>query len=529
MSGLPGTLFSSDGFLPHGHCFAWTASLLWTYVLSDGVIALSYFSIPAALWVFLGRRRDIPFNGIFLMFAIFIFACGTTHLMAIVDIWQPVYWLDATVKAGTAAASLATAIMLWPQLPRALALPSPNALLQANARLQAEIARRVQVEDELHGLNRRLEERVAARTAELEAANQALRDRFDAGQLAAGALEAKEEQLRAGEQRLREVVESVLHGLVVVDHEGRIELVNRQLELMFGYPRAQLVGRTIDQLVPQRYRSHHGNLIAHFFSAPSRREMAGRMELFALARDGTEIPVEIGLNPISAGRQLRVLATITDLSAPRAARLQLESALAEKTALLKEVHHRVKNNLQVIISLLKMQARSASAEVGEVLTESCSRVLAMATIHQLLYEHGDLSRIQLGAYLQQLLGLLRDSYAERRGFVNLVLKNGAQDCHLDIQRAISCGLIVNELVTNAYKHAFPQQRRGIIVVELACTADGLITIAVSDDGVGMPATATLGQGRSLGLRLLPILTDQLGGKLTLVREPGARYELRFRS
>jgi two-component system sensor histidine kinase UhpB len=98
------SFFSPTGFMPHGHCFLWTTGLLWAYVVSDSLIWLSYYSIPVALWYFVRRRIDLPFNWVFVMFAIFIFACGTTHLIAIWNIWQPVYWLDAGIKLATAAA-----------------------------------------------------------------------------------------------------------------------------------------------------------------------------------------------------------------------------------------------------------------------------------------------------------------------------------------------------------------------------------------------------------------------------------------
>src|SRR5215510_2035955 len=108
--GSLGTFLRSAEFMPHGHCFLWTRPLLWTYVLSDSLIGLAYYSIPVALWYFVRRRADLQFTWMFVMFAAFIFACGTTHLIAIWNIWQPVYWLDAGIKMATATVSLATAM-----------------------------------------------------------------------------------------------------------------------------------------------------------------------------------------------------------------------------------------------------------------------------------------------------------------------------------------------------------------------------------------------------------------------------------
>ena len=131
--------FESSSFMPHGHCFLWTPLLLWAFVLSDALIALAYYSIPVALWHFVRRRADLPFSWIFVMFAVFIFACGTTHLIAIWTLWHPVYWLDASIKMVTATVSMVTAIQLWPLLPKALSLPSPMQLAQANHALRSDI------------------------------------------------------------------------------------------------------------------------------------------------------------------------------------------------------------------------------------------------------------------------------------------------------------------------------------------------------------------------------------------------------
>lgn len=156
--------------LPHGYCFSWDPGILWLLVISDGLIALAYFSIPVALWVFVQRRTDLQFKWIFLMFGTFIMACGITHVMDVWTIWQPDYWLDGAIRAGTAIVSIATAALLWPLLPRALALPSPAALERINAELQAEVAMRTAAEQELRLANKALRDQVA----ELEAVSYAI-------------------------------------------------------------------------------------------------------------------------------------------------------------------------------------------------------------------------------------------------------------------------------------------------------------------------------------------------------------------
>jgi signal transduction histidine kinase len=129
-------------FTPHGFCLAWDPALIWLEAAADALIALAYFSIPAALLVFLRRRSDLAFKPVFGLFALFILACGTTHVMGALTLWVPAYWTDAAIKGLTAVLSVTTAIVLWPLLPRALALPSPAALRLANEALAREIEQR---------------------------------------------------------------------------------------------------------------------------------------------------------------------------------------------------------------------------------------------------------------------------------------------------------------------------------------------------------------------------------------------------
>jgi signal transduction histidine kinase/ActR/RegA family two-component response regulator len=168
-------LLSSPGFMPHGMCFQWQQNILALHVIADSLIALAYFSIPFTLLYFVRRRKDLQFNWIFVCFAVFIIACGTTHVVDIYTIWVPVYWLSGTVKAITALASVPTAFLLVRLVPTALRLPSPAALQLANSNLELEITERKRAEAEVRHSNELLETRVAERTRELEVAYQSLR------------------------------------------------------------------------------------------------------------------------------------------------------------------------------------------------------------------------------------------------------------------------------------------------------------------------------------------------------------------
>ncbi|HEY9634283.1 MAG TPA: PAS domain S-box protein [Coleofasciculaceae cyanobacterium] len=144
------TFLTSEGFIPHGHCYLWKPDLVWLHVVSDCLIGLAYYSIPLMLVYFVRSRRDVPFDWIFWMFGTFIIACGTTHLLEVWTLWHPVYWLSGFIKAITALASLGTAVLLALLIPKALALPSPAQLEVANLALRNEIAHRQEAEEALH-------------------------------------------------------------------------------------------------------------------------------------------------------------------------------------------------------------------------------------------------------------------------------------------------------------------------------------------------------------------------------------------
>ena len=197
-------------------------------------------------------------------------------------------------------------------------------------------------------------------------------------------------------------------------------------------------------------------------------------------------------------------------------------------ALLKEIHHRVKNNLQVISSLLKLQSKYVKDErCVEILMESCNRIKSMAMIHEELYRSDNLSNIDCGSFLRRLVSSLISSYGVDSGRISVKIE---ADCHsCKIGTAIPCGLIINELISNSIKHAFPKERKGEIAVSFHKGRNNEIEFTVSDNGVGIPEGMDFKKTGSLGLHLVTIIAeDQLGGEVDLDRKGGTRFIVRFK-
>lgn len=328
------------------------------------------------------------------------------------------------------------------------------------------------------------------------------------------------------EERLLQVVESAPSAMVMINAQGTIEMVNAQAERVFGYERNELINQPVEMLVPQRFVSMHPTARSAFFNSPLARPMGKGRDLYARRKDGSEFPVEIGLNPIETDEGTKVLSAIVDISDRKVKEQKIEAALEEKNILLGEVHHRVKNNLQIVHSLLDLQSARISDPVAlEMLRDSQNRIRSMALIHQSLYLSNDFARVNIGHVLEALVPTLMESYSVDHSRIASDLVLG--DILLSINQAIPCGLIINELISNALKHAFPDQRSGTIRIELTGLDDDSVLLAVSDDGAGIAPEYDLGNTDTLGLQLIHLLADQLGATLSINRAHPTRFELRF--
>jgi two-component system, sensor histidine kinase PdtaS len=194
--------------------------------------------------------------------------------------------------------------------------------------------------------------------------------------------------------------------------------------------------------------------------------------------------------------------------------------------MLGEIHHRVKNNLQVLYSLLAMQTSTVEDKAAvNVLRESQNRVKSMALIHQRLYESADLVHVDFRVFLEEFVPELLASYGSDPGLISVSVTG--VEAPLPISMAIPCGLVVNELVSNALKHAFPDNRRGRIEIALVTEPNAIVALSVRDDGIGIPNELDLERTGTLGLQLVTSLATQLGAKIAIHRSRPTRFELRF--
>ena len=326
-----------------------------------------------------------------------------------------------------------------------------------------------------------------------------------------------QEALSASQRELRTLFDSLTDFLMIVDLRGRIVDGNRALIERSGYSRQELQGMCITKLYPLRLElGGAGGLLGgelNFLAAP------------LVAKDGTVIPVETRLGIGTWERQSVIIGLGRDLTERRKAEEQTAS-LREKTALLKEIHHRVKNNLQIICSLLSLQSnRMEPGTALDAFRESQARIRAIALLHEKLYQSKDLSRVELGEYLGALAQEVVRTYNHSSQAIQFHLD--ADPIRLNQDTVMPCGLVVNELVTNACKYAFPEGREGEVHLSVKTGPENTLQLTLKDNGVGLPASVNPRKTTTLGLQLVDDMVAQLKGSWTIERSGGTVFQIVF--
>jgi PAS domain S-box-containing protein len=338
---------------------------------------------------------------------------------------------------------------------------------------------------------------------------------------------------QASESKFRDLLELAPDAIILVDRNGRIGLVNSQGEKMLGYHRDELVGQPVESLIPQRYRGGHAEHRADYHREPRTRPMGSGLELFSRRKDGTEFPVEISLSPTSTDDGALVITIIRDVTERVQAereRAQLLTREREKGEQLKlavrEAHHRIKNNLQAISDLLYLaQASSGGDSAEELLRESVERIQSIALVHDLLTLDEDVQTADTSALAERLVPMVLRSGSLSPEAISVEIH--VPSILLSSKRATTLALILNELVSNAGKHAFIGRQDGHLLVRLGPDEEGLV-LRVEDDGPGLSDNFDVTKDAHVGLQVVRTLAERdLGGKLRLSHGPGLVVEIWF--
>jgi len=332
----------------------------------------------------------------------------------------------------------------------------------------------------------------------------------------------KENELEMSEKKFRRMAENISDGLVIIEN-GNVAFVNDRMEDITGYSKAELKGLTSVALAAPFEKERVRDFAELSKKYPDQLDY---FEYWIKRKDGELRYIHNGYSLYKEdGKIVNRYMVISDITDRKKYEQKIENSLKEKEILLQEINHRVKNNMQIISSLLKIQAGYVKDEnLLKLFRNSQNRVKSMSLIHEKLYQSADLSRIAFEDYVDSLTRHLYTTYGVSTERIQLLIN--INEIKLGVDKAIPCGLIINELVSNSLKYAFPEGKTGTIKIELV-KKEELYTLKIIDDGKGLPKDFELEKSTTLGMQLIKSLTDQLHGKITRLDVTGVGYKIEF--
>lgn len=341
-----------------------------------------------------------------------------------------------------------------------------------------------------------------------------------------------EEALRESEEKYRTILESIEEGYYEVDLTGNFTFFNDSLCRMLEYSKDELMGMNNREYMDEKSAKKVYQMFNKIYKTGI---PAKELDFQIIQKGGAKKYGEISISLIKDSRNQPIgfRGIVHDITERKRAEMvlkkreqQIKSSLKEKEVLLKEIHHRVKNNMQIISSLLRLQSRQIKdEEILEIFNQSQNRIRSMALIHEELYKSKDLARIDFTDYINRLTNHLFSAYGDGMG--NIDLKIEVKDVYLDIDRAIPCGLIISEIASNSLKHAFPDGRSGEISVKMHANKKDKYALMIKDTGVGIPEKLDFHKTETLGMQLVTDLVKQLDGTIDLRRNKGTEFKITF--
>lgn len=338
-------------------------------------------------------------------------------------------------------------------------------------------------------------------------------------------------EVKQTRDQLQAIIDHAPLYLYVTDMENRFLLVNRMFHAFFGLEMQAFMGKTIPEIFGDKTDQVYPADILNTYYEQNRLVFENDEPMTfedeypgSDGRDMTTLSTKFPLHD-DKGKPNSLCTIILDITELKQRERQLQNSLKQKELLLKELHHRVKNNMQLIISLLNLQAnRLDDAGLLSAFHTSRDRIYSMALVQDRLYRSKDFSHIDFADYIQEMMEVVLKTY---HAHDQITVQPALEALDLGIDSAIPCGLIVNELLTNAVVHAFPGGRHGTVNVTLKALNKGRIYLAVQDDGVGMDPQIEVGSGASMGFRLISILVDQIEGEYNVILGKGTCIEIVF--